>query len=83
MVTALNSGFPRVIAIDTDMLFRSLSKNVPSLSRGYNHLATSDSNNVLTVTMNRPKLHNAFNEEVIQELTHVFETVRFPAHEIC
>jgi hypothetical protein len=40
------------------------------LTLKYNHALQ-----YLTVTMNRPDLHNAFNEVVIQELTSVFRTL--------
>lgn len=37
-----------------------------------NHLLLDDTGHVATVTLNRPDVRNAFNEEVIAELTQVF-----------
>jgi len=31
--------------------------------------------NVLRVTMNKPEMHNAFNEQLIEEITRAFQTV--------
>ena len=36
-------------------------------------LTVVESNGVATVSLNRPELHNAFNAELIQELTHTFQ----------
>ncbi len=38
-------------------------------------LLVSEQNDVLTVTLNRPELHNAFNPEMIAELVHTFKSV--------
>ena len=36
------------------------------------HVLTTVENNIATITMNRPEVHNAFNEEVISALTDCF-----------
>ena len=41
----------------------------------YKTLETGVHENVLFVTMNRAEIHNAFNEEVIEELTEIFNVV--------
>lgn len=38
------------------------------------HLAKIE-NDILTITLNRPEIHNAFNDELILELTHTFLSV--------
>lgn len=35
---------------------------------------TTDQRNVTTIFLNRPELHNAFNDEVIEELIHFFQS---------
>ncbi len=49
------------------------------LSHKYEHLtitpASAAPNHALVVTLNRPDLHNAFNEVVISELTHAFKEI--------
>ena len=39
------------------------------------HVELTIENQVAKVTLNRPELHNAFNEEVIKDLTNCFDTV--------
>lgn len=39
----------------------------------YQYIQTKTENAVATITMNRPEVHNAFNEDVIAELTQAFE----------
>jgi len=54
------------------------------LSYKYEHIQIeyTSSNSSLFVKMNRPQLHNAFNEFVIQELTHAFQAISYiSAHE--
>jgi len=40
------------------------------------HLILSKENQVLTITLHRPELHNAFNAEMIQELTDAFLSIK-------
>jgi methylglutaconyl-CoA hydratase len=42
---------------------------------GYKTLLVEESEGVLLVTLNRPEVHNAFNEELIAEAIEVFRTV--------
>src|ERR1700722_6293192 len=40
-----------------------------------NHFITYKvENNIATITMNRPEVHNAFNEQVIHQMTEAFES---------
>lgn len=41
----------------------------------YQYIELSRENTVATVTMNRPEVHNAFNDEMIQEITGVFKSL--------
>ncbi|MGM8885424.1 enoyl-CoA hydratase/isomerase family protein [Psychrobacter sp. 1U2] len=45
------------------------------LNNNYNNLLVTIENYVATVTLNRPEIRNAFNDETISELTAVFETL--------
>ncbi len=38
-------------------------------------ILTEIANNIATITMNRPEVHNAFNEDMIQELTDAFASM--------
>lgn len=46
-----------------------------STSTEFKHLITEQKGATLYVTMNRPDLHNAFNEEVIAEITKAFKNI--------
>ena len=39
------------------------------------HLVISEQNNILEIKLNRPEIHNAFNDELISELTEIFENI--------
>src|SRR5215203_188166 len=41
----------------------------------YNTLQVELSNEVLTVTLNRPEVHNAFNDELIREAIDLFSNI--------
>jgi len=43
------------------------------MTRIYQYLLSEMNNSVITVWLNRPELHNAFNEPMISEITEVFE----------
>jgi methylglutaconyl-CoA hydratase len=40
------------------------------------HIEVTEKNGVVGIWMNRPELHNAFNAEMIQEMTEAFSTLR-------
>ena len=44
-------------------------------SMAYKTLLVEESGGVLLVTLNRPEVHNAFNEELIGEAVDLFRTV--------
>eukprot|EP00461_Guttulinopsis_vulgaris_P003413 UN03414 len=48
----------------------------PVDSADYNYIKVDRKGATLYVTMNRPDLHNAFNENVIGELTRVFKRIK-------
>ena len=41
----------------------------------YSNLETSTDNGVMTVWLNRPDVHNAFDETMLHELADCFETI--------
>lgn len=41
----------------------------------FQYLLTEEQESVIKITLNRPELHNAFNPEMIQELTRVFDYI--------
>jgi methylglutaconyl-CoA hydratase len=43
---------------------------------GYQYITVAAEGAKITVTLNRPDLHNAFNEDMIAEVTHVFEAIK-------
>ncbi len=45
------------------------------LEMTYNHLLVSVQGDMVTVTLNRPEVHNAFNETAIGEITDCFERI--------
>lgn len=45
------------------------------LEMAYNHLLVSVQADMVTVTLNRPEVHNAFNEAAIGEITDCFERI--------
>ncbi|MBI4266503.1 MAG: enoyl-CoA hydratase/isomerase family protein, partial [Acidobacteria bacterium] len=45
------------------------------LTMGYEHILTRRDGSVEYLTLNRPEVRNAFNERVIQELTHWAEAI--------
>ena len=45
------------------------------LDREYEHVVLKRENEVLTVELNRPDVHNAFNDKVIEELTIIFQSI--------
>jgi methylglutaconyl-CoA hydratase len=45
-------------------------------------LQETDTRGVVTVTLNRPKLHNAFNDTVIAELTDLFKNIGAAEHRL-
>ena len=42
---------------------------------GYNTLLVDESNGVITVRLNRPDVHNAFNDELIGEAIDLFTSI--------
>lgn len=45
------------------------------LEMSYNHLLVRVEGDAVTVTLNRPEVHNAFNEDAIAEITDCFERI--------
>ncbi len=42
----------------------------------YKNIIVEEKNDILTISLNRPEVHNAMNEEMIKELTNVFYTIK-------
>jgi len=43
--------------------------------KNYQYITVSSENDIVTVTLNRPDLHNAFNEFMIEEVTDAFKNI--------
>lgn len=45
------------------------------MDKNYQYIKIDTENEVVTVTLNRPELHNAFNEYMIEEITYAFKAI--------
>lgn len=69
--TALSTAVLRTARVGA-LAARSLST---AAAHEYKYLTKEQRGPTMFVTLNRPDLHNAFNEEVIAELTHAFKSI--------
>jgi len=69
----------------TERLFKYLHKNIEKVmqkdsDKNYKSLLVKVEQHVATVTLNRPEIRNAFNDEMIAELTEVFSKLSDDDH---
>jgi len=70
--------------VSVSQLRRAMSNSAAAASgaqdAGYKHLKLEPRRSSLWISMNRPDVHNSFNEELIAEIRRVFQTMDAKAH---